>query len=149
MGECPSGKYFDYSTSTCKDCGSNCLRCFDGESCDLCTADSSMTSSKDCYFECPPGTYFEQTVDGTFCFDCDSSCKTCTGPDEDQCTSCMTESLYSQEIFESQEADLLDFITSTDPEGVCRICPSGMEDYYGFCRNCSDNCVTCNSGYCT
>lgn len=118
-GECPSGQYFDYGTMTCKTCGANCLKCYDGSSCALCSADSAMTSGKDCYFKCPPGTYYELTLGGPRCFNCHSSCKTCTGPTERECTNCLAQSLYSKDIYTYNSVDLLSFIYSNEPTGIC------------------------------
>lgn len=98
IGECPTGQYFDYDTMSCKACGNNCLNCLNANSCSLCAADSSMTNSGDCYFDCPPGTYYEQTVDGTFCYNCHSSCEQCSGPEIDDCLSCKKDSLFSPDI---------------------------------------------------
>lgn len=66
---CPTGYYTDYADNTCKLCLSNCTNCTALYTCGGCTSSFYLDVDKMCY-------------------NCHSSCKECTGPGADQCTSC-------------------------------------------------------------
>lgn len=41
-----------------------------------------------CYSNCPDGKYEDISVNPSVCKDCNSSCKTCTGPSNSDCIVC-------------------------------------------------------------
>ncbi|EAR86624.2 transmembrane protein, putative (macronuclear) [Tetrahymena thermophila SB210] len=165
---CPSGKYLypdnscqDCQTSNgyyidtktnpsiprCQKCFSTCQACVDA-------GQSSCTACKPSYLRMNPysGTNFKciqcntslgqyTTSSGgtqTDCFNCHSSCKTCTDGNNKSCTTC---------------ADGLYFVQS-GMDKLCQSCQINGQQFVDsnfFCQNCSSQCLKCqgNANTCT
>ena len=96
MEECPDGTYPDRSWA-CKNCYSTCLTCMDGSSelCLSCNATKGLgkltTAAGKCFpITCSSGEYsfIDSAANNITCKKCDSTCKTCAGPGNENCTAC-------------------------------------------------------------
>ncbi len=133
---CSSSCEVTYSTSCnlaggCDACDDPlCLACQDSI-CLQCIYNSYVSDSGKCV--CISNTFYVSS--GGRCVGCDSSCKTCTGPNDPyQCTSCSSN---------------LVFVPQSGSEGLCESqCPEAMtEDETGVCRaKCDSKCKTCSAG---
>ena len=82
--ECPPA--FFTNGSSCLPCLSNCLNCTgSANNCSLCEEGFFRANDSSCVKKCPPGFYGS---DKRHCEACHSSCGTCDGGLEKDCTSC-------------------------------------------------------------
>eukprot|EP00828_Plagiopyla_frontata_P040220 TRINITY_DN538_c0_g1_i2.p1 TRINITY_DN538_c0_g1~~TRINITY_DN538_c0_g1_i2.p1 ORF type:complete len:1831 (+),score=273.59 TRINITY_DN538_c0_g1_i2:3-5495(+) len=120
--KCEQG-YYDNGTALCLTCpDTNCLEC----------------STANCTV-CKPG--YQLTSNNT-CLGCHYSCKTCSGPNENQCTSC--------DLNNYQIPDRLD-ATATIFKCKCTEA-SKFINASGICASCHYSCATCTgstSSQCT
>jgi len=122
--ECIDGLYWHDSDSTCTACdpAQNCLTCSSSSYCDTCVSDrkldgvsggclckDGLTETSEGWCEpdptaddaCAPGTY---GTPATGCYECDSSCVTCSGQGPFACLSCNYDAFFTLE--QSQDAAL-------------------------------------------
>lgn len=124
---CQPGEYLDDLLNACVACHTSCTSCFGpaDNHCIACPEDHHFKEGR-----CLPGSkcdegYFSITDDGlTTCLPCHSSCKSCTGWEAWQCTSCY-------------EGTWLSF------NRCSRYCPSGTYQKDDECKPCTSNCVLC------
>jgi len=93
---CPSNTYSNTISNECQNCSSNCQTCLGTSSsqCLSCALNFPYFSSKEtdsgfmltCKENCDENEYL--TENSTECLSCHSSCKTCSGKEENECTSC-------------------------------------------------------------
>lgn len=123
---CPRGTY--KNGETCTDCSEGCEDCINGYTCIVCKNGYHLFLGS-CKDKCPAGTFAHS--DGN-CYSCVHPCKTCSGPGEDMCDSCVSGYVY----FNHQ--------CKTD-------CDDGTYFADGSCLVCSSRCKTCSgtSSYCT
>ncbi|KAL4480242.1 hypothetical protein ABPG74_020758 [Tetrahymena malaccensis] len=93
--------------------------------------DSQKQLCQQCYYynsqcqsSCPIGYYSDNNFQ---CQQCSPQCKTCNGPNINQCTSC-NYPLYLQD------------------DNTCSICELGqfLDKQQNICKTCNINCLTCN-----
>ena len=99
-------------------CDSSCSDCDSATTCISCKS-SYFFYKKNCYKECPMGTY----PSGDQCYDCSSNCATCVGSPS-VCTSCPN----NMKLYKSQCYDE---------------CPYGTYLNGNTCYDCSSSCATC------
>ena len=124
---CPSGQSFDLSLQICTSCGGDCLTCF-GTGANQCT---SCFSGADLLFDntcrCQKGFQLDRVqakcVQQTI--SCHVTCLTCTGTGRNECSSCKTNAILTNE-FICACIEGFTMITST-----------------GNCVPCSKRCKTC------
>ena len=120
---CNSGNYLlngscltcDSQCSTCDTISTNCLSCP--------TGGGTYLYNNDCLADCPDN-YYARDEDNT-CQLCDSSCFTCAGIYDLNCTSCYNTTYLNP-----------------SPIGNCLPCDPSCEN----CQNISTNCTSCNNG---
>ncbi|EAR93924.2 zinc finger LSD1 subclass family protein (macronuclear) [Tetrahymena thermophila SB210] len=154
----PPGTYCDSTTKQCNKCDQTCQAC-SGPSNNNCTqCDSanglSLTPQNTCV--CPDNQFIDNST-GTAakCTNCDAACKTCSGPNNNNCLSC-TNYLFNNQCYEKQPPQ-----TYCDDKKICQQCSQGCNtcegpnsckdcmpnfflDSYNTCQKCYINCLTCN-----
>ena len=94
LKSCPDGTYTTTdgkdTVKRCRSCSLHCRSCT-GPSTASCTSCESgyFFHNQSCINACPSGTYLKCGSDGDRCFICKSPCKTCNGPENTDCTSCL------------------------------------------------------------
>ncbi|KAL4508729.1 hypothetical protein ABPG73_006115, partial [Tetrahymena malaccensis] len=153
----PSGTYCDPTTKQCNKCDQTCLAC-SGPSNNNCTqCDSSkglsLTASNTC--ACPDNQFIDNQTGSVQCSNCNSLCKTCNGPNKNNCLSCLN---Y---LFNSQCYDFQPPQTYCDSQKIChqcslecnscqdsKTCSDCLENFFltsdNTCQQCYPNCLTCN-----
>ena len=125
---CSSG-YYDAGSSLvdCSACHDDCKTCNGGLQTDCidCKDTNSHIDSLSSLCSCNEGFYLMSSV--TFaCQSCNSNCKTCSGPDANQCTGCFSN-------------------TSLDLNGNCvSICNDGYVSADSQCKQCHKSCFSCS-----
>jgi len=125
----------DYWNSTdCNTCNSECTKgCVNDQSCNLCadqlckvcsefqtwTCSECVLNARGSPCECQEGYFAEVSQ----CTECHYSCKTCNGPNKNNCTSCENSYLKS--------------------DGTCHFCSDGTYLDQTTCVNCPQLCATC------
>lgn len=115
---CPEAYYGDTIKGICSSCSTGCKACWDGDiaSCTSCIIGYYLYSNS-CYTLCPVGYAGEDTTNtctakcpsSTYadliirlCKPCNSSCKTCSGPNVDNCKSCnLPKYLYANKCLDA------------------------------------------------
>ena len=92
VDDCGVG-FFAGAGGECRSCGPTCLTCSTTSVCDTCPASSPLKvhlgSSTACAATCPSATYELLDANGMrSCEPCHGSCKSCSGPQANQCTDC-------------------------------------------------------------
>ncbi|KAL4486105.1 hypothetical protein ABPG72_012158 [Tetrahymena utriculariae] len=99
----PPGTYCDSQTKLCQECNSICQACSGPNSGNCTQCDSSkglvLTSSNTC--DCPVNQFLDNSGQTVQCKNCDSTCKTCNGPNKNNCLSC-TYYMFNNQFYESQ-----------------------------------------------
>lgn len=89
LNQCPSGTY--QLNGTYKECSvSNCDSCTSSGKCNSCKAGYNLYENT-CLAHCPEGTYGSNGL----CKPCDKSCKSCNGPNENNCLQCNKSKILS------------------------------------------------------
>ncbi|EAR90503.3 zinc finger lsd1 subclass family protein (macronuclear) [Tetrahymena thermophila SB210] len=141
---CPS-QYWGDNTWKCQQCNSPCYNCKspgDSNSCTSCSG-TLYLSSNQCINTCPSNTYKQTQTNNNICQPCDSSCKTCDGPNNNNCLSCLAPGLFYQQQSKTcvSNCDPNQYKNIQDPNNqTCSACDSS-------CATCSgpnnNNCLTC------
>lgn len=126
LEECPEGTYFERATKVCKDCPKSCRSCSSLGICTTCREGLRVNNHGGCvpHTECATVEYWDE--EALECKACHAKCFRCTGPSEDQCLTCLRDSL------------LLNTTCVKD-------CPEGHyadEDSHR-CAPCHSSCRTC------
>ena len=102
----------------------NCLSCVDG------TFLQTSPGPSTCESICPDG-FFSQSSTNT-CPQCDTSCKTCSGPLSTNCLTCLDGT----------------FLLVNGASFTCTQCPAGYwpDTSNNLCSSCDQNCKTCTDG---
>jgi len=113
-------------------CVSTCRTCEDDNPSNCLSCESSLTFDEvnlKCVSDCGVGTYETNDLP-PICSACDDTCRTCSGPDDDECESCYT----------TGTRQFLD-------DGEClSSCPSGKyPNQSNKCTDCNSPCATCTS----
>ncbi|EAS00754.2 zinc finger lsd1 subclass family protein (macronuclear) [Tetrahymena thermophila SB210] len=89
VSKCPDGLYAD--GNVCKACPSQCAKCVIQGTSPVCTTcpPSQALYNGNCVATCPAKTYQTNNGATNICSSCDSSCQTCSGPNANQCLSCI------------------------------------------------------------
>merc|ERR1719272_116213 len=150
---CASDEYLETycfgsnNEAQCGQCAGDCAACT-GSS-DMCTECNTgfVLSQGKCVSACPDGTYAD---DNQVCQLCDPTCKTCTGPDNNECSTCESSLVLHQAAFDDTEQRSPK--TCEDKkcvdgkyqfgalEGICAVCDDTCETCYG---PGTDNCHSC------
>ncbi|XP_077615494.1 proprotein convertase subtilisin/kexin type 5 isoform X1 [Crocuta crocuta] len=139
LDECPEGTYYEKETKDCRDCYKTCQTCSSPGTCTACQEGLWMDSHGRCmpHRECAPTEYWHKALG---CKPCHAKCFHCTGPAEDQCHTCLRDSLLLnttcvQDCPEGYYAD--------EDSHQCVPCHSS-------CRTCegrrSAQCLSCQPG---
>ena len=136
LNACPFG-YYASSTYVCGQCNSPCASCaVSANNCTSCIAPNLLqpsTTGSTCSVACSAGFY--PSLKSQYCQPCNSDCLGCSGPANNQCTSCQTGKFLSA--------------------GSCiASCPSGtaliQQGAQWVCQACSAGCAICSiSSYST
>lgn len=146
------GYQMDPITNTCLLCHPTCQTCNqanDPYDCTSCYTPNILDPvAKNCYFKCPAQTYKPSPVDplSTACSNCHTTCQTCTGPNNTDCTSCPDSSPLQDSTSATVYQDSGSVSGVFFSKGKCvTACASGS--YYNgatsLCESCSSNCITC------
>ncbi|KAG8454257.1 hypothetical protein GDO86_000773 [Hymenochirus boettgeri] len=125
---CADGQYLNL-VGYCVDCQPQCQYCVanlqdTGSMCLKCQYSRYFFLGDRCVLECPDGFYTE----GRSCKSCHPSCKTCSGPGLDSCTSCEDGLVVSH-------------------NGMCvQSCFQGYYKDGQVCKACNSQCFSCDSG---
>ncbi|XP_072050285.1 uncharacterized protein [Amphiura filiformis] len=135
---CPSHTFFHGGSSGCVHCYEECATC-DGQSENDClTCENGLylyvdeTNNAQCRTACPDGNFHyrpsDDSTDNYECQQCDTSCKTCFGGKDDECTTCQSD------MFKEG------FTCVTN-------CEEGLyPDDKNICQQCHEKCETCSGG---
>lgn len=140
----------DYYTGECRKCEDNIMNCTE------CTSeciDDNMLSGSLCgnikCSQCDEGTYLYNNK----CTSCDSTCKTCYGPQSFQCSSCYdTFYLHVDTSTNRQTCNECDSTCNTcyGTSTNCTSCKSNEYLENNKCIACQNNCDEClNESFCT
>ncbi|KAJ8782291.1 hypothetical protein J1605_010270 [Eschrichtius robustus] len=93
LEECPEGTYFEKETKVCKDCHKSCRTCSSSGACTTCQEGLRVNNHGGCvpHTECAAVEYWDEGA--LTCKACHAKCFHCTGPSEDQCHTCLRDSL--------------------------------------------------------
>ncbi|KAL4442387.1 hypothetical protein ABPG74_005728 [Tetrahymena malaccensis] len=126
--DCISG-YYSSGSLTCQPCDRTCKTCSGGGPTQCLTCDPSqnrqqVTNGSDVSCQCLD--YYYDLPPNSACSKCHYSCKNCSGPSRNQCTSC-------------------DPATSRTLSGNQCVCSSNLFDILDtpICQQCHYSCVTC------
>jgi hypothetical protein len=120
---CATGQFLN-SQGFCESCFSTCVSCW-GDRINQCTVCRAGLTLANGICSCPTGTYLSD--DFSCKIQCHPSCKSCTGPSQDQCSECF---------------DISAVLTSSN---TCE-CPSSLfMNLQGNCEACHASCATCSS----
>lgn len=116
-------------------CHENCLTCDNvtENDCLSCHQDGDLIylHQKTCVQECPSLGFYHGNLN--ICEPCHASCRSCSGPDANQCLDC-----------KPTPAPLIYFIDNT----CIATCPAlHYADFGLVCRKCFETCLTCNGIY--
>ncbi len=89
-------------------------------------------NNSDCIYPCPDGTYLDE--DEYYCYDCNPICNRCSGPNDNQCSSCKLGTLYNSSCVNTCPET---YYISNDK---CNICVSPCLTCYS-----SSDCLSCIS----
>lgn len=122
--------YWDAGTTICSQCHYSCKTCSTGSTssaCDTCEATAKRTYTNTTAKTCPcNGGYYDAGV--AVCQICHSTCKTCNGPANTDCTGC--------------KGSAIDFRNPNTPTGECQ-CMTGYYDFADVCHKCYYTCLNC------
>ena len=118
-------------SSTCVSCLGGCTKC-EGFNCDICLTcpTNTLLYNGSCVFSCPFDYYssYDSNLNTSVCSECNSSCKSCNGPANDQCLSC----------------SLPFYLQETSCVSACKTSKSYYTDSVNFlCLKCNETCKTC------
>ncbi|KAM3145890.1 hypothetical protein pb186bvf_001868 [Paramecium bursaria] len=159
---CPNNYYTD-NTYNCQHCQLPCENCLDQSTCLSCPADKVLLNFK-CV--CESSKYLDQNG---YCQDCNQLCNTCNGPQDNQCLSCNSVRILSQQNqclcykgYYSQDNECLKcsyYCAECQQETKCLACPYNRylndfnicicsQGYYNkenqqSCESCANNCESC------
>ncbi|XP_045923579.1 proprotein convertase subtilisin/kexin type 5-like [Micropterus dolomieu] len=130
---CAVGFYHDKQEGACKPCHKACATCAGAgvEACNRC-AESYLMEEWKCVSSCSAGFYAtgpnSEIADGhRICRRCDSSCLTCVGPSQGNCSSCSSGHSLQEEVC----------VVNTE-------CTDGeYQDSNGRCHACDATCLKC------
>ena len=144
INSCPTGYWKDDDSNKCKICHNSCSVCTgpNNNQCSSCNSGAFLRpSSTTCASGCIPG-YWGDTSSNT-CVQCNTSCSGCTGPNNNQCSTC-----NSGYFLQPSGTGCLDSCPNgcwgnTDSH-TCESCNTACS----ICTGPSDTqCSACNSGY--
>ncbi len=146
---CSDSYYYDSITGTCKPCDSSCITCTSSATqCTTCNPlfhpylDTTKTPAQ-CVDSCPSSTYVDSE---NRCQACDSTCLTCSGPSNTQCTSCNPSSSHPLlQYGQCVSSCSTGYVLSNDKLTCLLPCTDS------HCYQCQENalgtCITCENGY--
>lgn len=129
VSQCGSGAYWNGQACVCNN-GLNLI----GGSCVTCDPNSSYNSSQSTCL-CNRGYYGNWQK----CYNCDSSCATCSGPSNTQCSSCPPNGNLNAQGGCTTGCPAGQFV---NPNNVCTACMANC----ALCYSAS-SCTTCSTGY--
>eukprot|EP01135_Chromosphaera_perkinsii_P004315 Nk52_evm7s277 gene=Nk52_evmTU7s277 len=136
---CPAGQYWD--GSCCKNCGDNCSKCTDADTCTKCSKGYVLKDGK-CDIKpknCPAGQYW----DGSCCKNCGDNCSKCT--DADTCTICNDGYVLNDDGKCIEKVHYCDAGCSNDGNHFDECCPSNSAFFAnptGVWGTCFSTCRT-------
>lgn len=130
VSSCPLNTYI--SGTTCQNCDPSCRSCSGPTIYECLTCPPNIVLYKgECLSSCPNQTFNSTTKINSYnqilCIDCDSTCLTCSGPYNTQCTSCFDPNNYLS-------------------DSTCiNYCPAGQYSYTEemICLQCYTGCLSC------
>lgn len=156
--KCRDGEYLT-AQKECSPCDFTCKTCVTNpDQCESCNSSKYLYENK-CTDICPDGNY-PQNSDNT-CKNCNSNCKTCTGPNVNDCKSC-NDGSYISSLNTCEKCDLNcktceapipkkclscdkpNYLSSTD--NICvNPCPDSEygRDLDRTCQKCDNSCQKC------
>ncbi|KAM6183383.1 proprotein convertase subtilisin/kexin type 5 isoform 2-T2 [Erethizon dorsatum] len=135
---CPEGTFAEQRE--CRACGANCGGC-DGSGCFWCEESFFLLGGR-CVRECGTGFYGDPDVGE--CMPCHPACESCTGPGQDECSSCRaglrllrgTCKPQAPKACSKEKSDL--FLSHTDVLRTHQPCHSS-------CKTCNGSATLCTS----
>ncbi|EAR90505.2 zinc finger lsd1 subclass family protein (macronuclear) [Tetrahymena thermophila SB210] len=144
LSNCPSKYWTDQTNWKCQVCDPTCYNCIspgDQNSCTSCSGTLYLFSNQ-CINTCPTNTFYLTQTNNNICQPCHNSCKTCDGPNNNNCQSCLALSLFQQSSKTCvSQCNPNQYQNNSDPNNlICSSCDPS-------CATCSgpnnNNCVTC------
>ena len=127
---------------------------------------NAISSAKECISTCGPGFWVETATN--YCKPCDTTCKTCSGGTNLQCSSCETGGSYKYLTYDNKCLSACPSYLYLSNFSCLQTCPNGtfkFDDPGGFgkcvstcsgsfwidtpnayCRACDSSCLTCSGG---
>ncbi|EAR96334.2 latrophilin/CL-like GPS domain protein (macronuclear) [Tetrahymena thermophila SB210] len=152
---CPPLKYQQLSKlGICKPCPFPCDECtLDGQSCLTCQAGYVLTMARQCQLSCWEQQYVDQN---NVCQSCDTSCLSCSGPKNTDCTQCNLGYFKEAQSGACLPCNPLCLQCTDQTNLSCSLCQYGVIFYNNsICTlDCSeipgtyaydDSCLPCNS----
>jgi proprotein convertase subtilisin/kexin type 5 len=102
VATCPTGYFANLTTNICVICSSTCLTCVDSATkCTSCNANGSTRNfyapANECHGTCPVNaTVRTYASPALTCLNCEASCATCSGPNSNECLTCLAGSYFYQ-----------------------------------------------------
>ncbi|EAS04209.2 zinc finger lsd1 subclass family protein, partial (macronuclear) [Tetrahymena thermophila SB210] len=141
INSCPEQFYYDVVNDICSPCNSKCLTC-SGSGSDNCLSCKLNTYLDPSTHRCVEGCNKNQYIDHVSkeCKQCDILCKTCYGPDSNNCLSCEGPDLFYQEIFKKCVQDCDKNQYKNEVNQTCSTCDPQCATCFGPGSN---NCLSC------
>ena len=133
VNACPTGYFPNINTASCIKCDTTCLTCTGtlNNQCTSCDLNKGLfLYSNICYNGCPPRTFSNLAVYGNKCQNCDLTCQTCLGPNNNDCQSCISNYPYY-------------YLNNRTCFTACPI-NTFLNDSVNQCQLCVPSCLTCN-----
>ncbi|KAL4486099.1 hypothetical protein ABPG72_012152, partial [Tetrahymena utriculariae] len=154
----PPGTYCDSQTKQCQKCDQNCQACNgpNNNNCTQCDTNNGLKLTLLNTCACPDSQFIDNSTGSIVqCKNCDQSCKTCSGPNNNNCLSC-TSFLFNDQCYDFQPPQ-----TYCDAQKLCHQCSQGcnscedtktcidcIANFFlnsdNTCQKCYLNCLTCN-----
>ncbi|OXA61252.1 Furin-like protease 2 [Folsomia candida] len=139
LDQCSGGSYLTSNRKECLDCPKLCTKCKSAEICEECRTDGMLQEGK-CLPHCSEGYYNDV---GT-CSRCSQSCKTCIGPGESECVTCVSGRKLSR------SGRCVNLNSTTTKSGPTMKSEKQCADGYWYsrtetkCQSCHPSCSKCN-----
>ncbi|KAL4499147.1 hypothetical protein ABPG72_017049 [Tetrahymena utriculariae] len=148
VSTCQPGKFSNQSTNNCDLCDkTQCKECVDSSTnCTKCDTNLYLNSDNTCLTSCPKG-FYGNSSNGK-CDPCSYKCKTCFGPNDNQCTNC-TGDLFFDPILKQCESNCQQKYYANKNNNQCMECDKSCLECTGSkknqCKSCPDTFILFNN----
>ncbi|KAL4499150.1 hypothetical protein ABPG72_017052 [Tetrahymena utriculariae] len=140
--QCPNGFYG--TNGSCKACPTQCITCIVQGATPICAScpPTQALYNGNCVASCPAKTFQSNNGTTNVCNSCDNSCQTCSGPNANQCLSCLLPNYFQPNTFQCVTTCSVKFYpvqntaTCAPCDPTCYQCSASTAN---DCTSCSGN----------